>query len=145
LFAGMPRSDQRHALSVLRTVRAARLPPDGETERALWQAALLHDCAKQWGGIRLYHRVAVVLLHAIAAPLAARWAAGPEPAPASWRRPLCAHARHPEQGAQLAASAGCDTLAVLLIRHHQDRLPSSCGDALVDRLLPLLQAADGDN
>jgi hypothetical protein len=90
LFAAMPRSDQRHSVSVLRALRAR-----GYDDPALAQAALLHDCAKRRGGVTLFHRVAVVLLHAGRPELLAGWAAAPEPGPGGWRQGFWAHARHP--------------------------------------------------
>lgn len=135
LFAGMPREDQRHSLQVLRTLRA-----QGNHDPALAQAALLHDCAKQRGGVTLFHRVAVVLLKAGRPDLLAAWSAGPEPGPGGWRQGFWAHARHPEMGAVLASAAGCDPVAVALIRRHQE--PAGPGET--DRLLAALQAADDE-
>ena len=138
LFAAMPRGDQRHGVSVLRTLRAR-----GCDDPALAQAALLHDCAKRMGGVTLFHRVGVVLLKAGRPDLLAGWAAAPEPGPGGWRQGFWAHARHAEAGAALAAAAGCDPLAVTLIRRHQDAPVESSGET--DRLLAALQAADDDN
>jgi hypothetical protein len=63
--------------------------------------------------------------------------------PACWKRPLVAHARHPEIGADWARAAGCSALTVNLIRRHQERLVGCCDEE--DRLLAALQAADGRN
>jgi hypothetical protein len=136
LFEAMPRADQRHSLRVWRTLRAR-----GRDDRALAQAALLHDCAKRQGGVTLMHRVAVVLLKAYAPETLRGWAAIPAPGPGGWRQPFWAHAHHPEAGAALAAQAGCDPAAVDLIRRHQD----PPGDGPSDHLLAALQAADDDN
>lgn len=138
LFAGMSRADQRHSLDVLRTLRAA-----GHDHPALRQAALLHDCAKCEGGVRIWHRVAVVLLKAFWPALLRRWATAAIPARGDWQRPLWAHLHHARRGAELAAARGCDPMAVLLIRRHQDGLPTGHADA--DRLLAALRAADDDN
>jgi hypothetical protein len=140
LFLSMPQVDRRHGLEVLRTLRAR-----GHGEPALAQAALLHDCAKHRGGIMLGHRVAVVLLKAFRPNTLAAWAAAPEPGPDGWRQPFWAHAHHPEAGAQLADTAGCDPLAVSLIRRHQEPSRLSQSDAAEDQLLAALQAADDDN
>lgn len=138
LFDGMARADQRHSLRVLAALRAR-----GEMERALWQAALLHDCAKRVGGVRLWHRVARVLLQAFWPAYLAQLAAGPAPGRTSWRRGLWMLAHHGEVGAELAAAAGCDPVAVTLIRHHEERRPAT--DSVVGRLLSALQAADDDS
>ena len=140
LFDAMPPADQRHSLKVL-----AALHDAGTDHPALLQAALLHDCAKREGGVRLWHRVALVLLKAFWPALAARWAAEPAPARADWRYPMWAHLHHPERGAELAAAAGCDPLAVALIRRHQEPSTAHAGDPSLDGLLAALQAADDDN
>jgi hypothetical protein len=140
LFAAMPRADQRHGLGVWRTLRAR-----GHGAPALTQAALLHDCAKHQGSITLAHRVAVVLLRAFRPSLLAGWAAWPAPGPGGWRQPFWAHAHHPDTGALLAASAGCDPLAVELIRRHQEPSAHRPDDDAVSPLLAALQAADNDN
>ena len=44
----------------------------------------------------------------------------PAPARSSLRYPFWAHANHPQLGAEMAAAAGCDPLAVTLIRRHQE-------------------------
>jgi hypothetical protein len=140
LFGAMPPQDQWHGLEVLHTLQAT-----GEVPLPLAQAALLHDCAKHRGGVRLWHRVAVVLLRAFNPSRIARWRHMEAPAPNSWRYPFWAHIHHPEHGAQLAAEAGCDPLAVTLIRCHGDSIASDGLDPLAQRLLAKLRAADDDN
>jgi hypothetical protein len=145
LFDAMPRNDQRHSLNVLRSLCAA-----GHDEPALMQAALLHDVAKSSGGVTLFHRVAVVLLKIVRPDWAARMVQTSPPARNSLRYPFWAHANHPQLGAEMAAAAGCDPLAVMLIRRHQEMgrgaeepLRGSRGD--IDLLLTALRTADDDN
>jgi hypothetical protein len=140
LYDAMPCADQRHSLRVLHTLTAA-----GHDEPALLQAALLHDCAKREAGIRIWHRVALVLLKTFWPRMAMRWEADPAPARMDWRYPMRAQLHHPERGAALAAAAGCDPLAVTLIRRHQDPRASCASDPITDRLVAALQAADDDN
>jgi hypothetical protein len=140
LFEAMPRQDQRHGLEVLHTLRAT-----GEVPPALAQAALLHDCAKHRGGIRLWHRVAVVLVKAFDPGRMARWREMKEPGEDSGCYPFWAHVHHPEHGAQLAAEASCDPLAVTLIRHHGDHPAPDALNPLTQRVLTELRAADDDN
>jgi hypothetical protein len=140
LFSGMPSADQRHSLNVLRALRDA-----GHDAPALMQAALLHDCAKREGGVRLWHRVAMVLLKAFRPAVLACWASEPAPARTAWRYPMWAHLHHPQRSAELAAAAGCDPLAVALIRHHQDPPQALTGEPSAGKLLAALQAADDDN
>ena len=84
------------------------------------QAALLHDVAKSTGGVTLFHRIAVVLIKIARPDWAARLTQTPAPDRANLRYPFWAHANHPQQGAEMAAAAGCDPLAVTLIRRHQE-------------------------
>lgn len=139
MFRALPRSDQHHGLQVLRALAAA-----GHQQVALCQAALLHDCAKHAGGLRLWHWVAVVLLAAVRPACLTGLTGAAEPSASDWRRPFWVHANHAQQGAELAAAAGCDPCAVELIRRHQDR-PALTGDPSFDKLLAALQAADDDN
>jgi hypothetical protein len=140
LFQAMPRQDQRHSLEVLHTLQAA-----GDVPPALALAALLHDCAKHRGGIRLWHRVAVVLIKEFDPGRMNRWRNTEAPAPNNWRYPFWAHVHHAEDGARLAAQAGCDPLAVALIRHHGDQAAAGTLGPPAQRLLAELQAADNDN
>jgi hypothetical protein len=140
LFQAMPGQDQRHSLEVLHTLQAS-----GEVSPALAQAALLHECAKHRGGIRLWHRVIVVLVNALSPERMDRWRDMDAPATKNWRYPFWSHVHHPEAGARLAAEAGCDPVAVLLIRHHGDRSAPGDLDPPAQRLLAELRAADDDN
>ena len=145
LFDAMPHNDQHHSLNVLHSVRAA-----DHGEPALMQAALLHEVAKSTGGVTLLHRVAVVLIKIMWPGWLARLAQAPAPAHSDLRYPFWAHANHPELGAEMALEAGCDPLAVTLIRRHQETGrgaagPLREGETEVDLLLTALQAADDDN
>lgn len=136
LFRQMPRQDQRHSLNVLYTLQRR-----GHKDRALMQAALLHDVGKG-DGVWLWHRVAVVLLQRWRPEWLHRLA---KDCPGDWRRPFYAHAQHPVRGAALAEGAGCDPLAVALIRHHQDPVPEAWRATREGELLAALKAADGMN
>lgn len=143
MFDAMPRNDQRHSLNVLRALRTA-----GHDKAALLQAALLHDAAKSGGGVTLFHRVAIVLLKAARPDWAEHAAQTPAPAHSSFLYPFWAHANHPQLGAEMAAAAGCDPLAVTLIRRHQETGGGSGArshEGETDCLLTALQAADDDN
>ena len=153
LFDAMPHNDQHHSLNVLRSLRAA-----DHAEPALMQAALLHDVAKSTGGVTLFHRVAVVLIKIVWPGWLARLAQAPAPARSDPRYPFWAHANHPQLGAEMAAAAGCDPLAVTLIRRHQETgrgaeepLWGSAGAGGqrsrrdIDLLLTALRTADDDN
>ena len=139
LFRCMSAAEQTHALAVLRTVEAEQGTGVGT---ALAQAALLHDVGKAGGRIRLWHRVARVLLQALHPALLDRLALDE---PHSWRYPLFVLLYHAERGANLSAGAGTDAVAVELIRAHHT-VPAQCGlDAPGQALLAALQRADEQN
>jgi hypothetical protein len=129
LYSAMPVYDRRHAASVARALWAR-----GHHEPELLAAALLHDVGKTAGGVgrlRLWHRVAVVLLQAWWPGLLARL--GRDGRFRAWQAQL----DHPAIGARLAAQAGCPARTVELIRCHEDHAA-----AADDPLLAALQAVD---
>jgi hypothetical protein len=107
LFAAMPVADRRHALDVVAMLQAGGLDdPD------VLAAALLHDAAKGHR-MRLWHRVAGVLLEAFAPALLPRLAS---PDPRSWRHPFHLYLHHDAISADLAEAAGCGPRVAALIR-----------------------------
>jgi hypothetical protein len=125
LFAAMPIADRRHALDVV-----ARLLQAGHDEPELLGAALLHDAAKG-RRMRLWHRVAGVLLERVAPRLLARLAS---PDPRSWRHPFHLYLHHAALSADLALAAGCSARTAAFIRG-----PVATGDV---PLAAALHAAD---
>ena len=121
LFFDMPLRDQRHSLDVARALLA-----DGGADEALLQAALLHDAGK--GPLRLWHRVAFVMLQRLSPRLLAHLA---PPGGGGWRAPFDRLLRHGELGAQLLEEAGASREAVRLVRYHED---GNAQDARVARL-----------
>ena len=138
LFTRMPPNDQRHAIAVARTLQQA-----GQTDKALMQAALLHDAGKSMGQ-PIIHRVLIVLLDAFW-PAALKWLSRDITNNLAleqirwWRRPFVIHAHHPTIGAEWAAQADCDLLAIDLIARHEEKADPQ------DRLLVALQWADNLN
>lgn len=132
LFAAMSLNDQRHSLTVHRA-----LVERGCTDGDMLAAALLHDCGKGGGRVRLWVRPPIVLLKAFA-PGMLRWLtreAAPGRAVPWWRRPFYRAWHHPEIGADLAARAGLSERAVLLIRtHHLPDGPAAALHAVDDAL-----------
>jgi hypothetical protein len=116
----------------------------GLAEPGLMQAALLHDCAKSPGGVRLWHRVLMVLVKAVRPDFVRGLAAAASPPSRHWSYPLWAHANHARRGAAWARSAGCNPLAVRLIMQHQTP-PAEGMDPDESRLLLALQTADDEN
>jgi AcrR family transcriptional regulator len=139
LFRRMSAAEQTHALAVLRTLGREQVMGG---EPALAQAALLHDVGKVEGRIRLWHRVAAVLLQALRPALLNRLALNE---PHSWRYPFFVLLHHAEHGADLSAGAGTDAVAVALIRAHHTAPEQSGLDAPSQAVLTALRWADGQN
>jgi hypothetical protein len=126
LFAAMPVADRRHALDVM-----ARLVAAGHDDPELLSAALLHDAAKGHR-LRLWHRVACVLVAAASPSLLDRLASHD---PESWRHPFHLYLHHAALSADAALAAGCSARTAAFIRSEAPQP----GDAL---LLAALTAAD---
>ncbi len=139
LFQRLPAAEQTHALAVLRAMEAEQGTDAG---RVLAQAALLHDVGKVGGRIRLWHRVAKVLLQALHPRLLDHLALDE---PRSWRYPFFVLLHHAERGADLSAEAGTDAVAVALIRAHHLAPAQSGLDAQGQAMLAALQRADEQN
>jgi hypothetical protein len=107
LFSGMPVADRRHALDV-----AGRLLGRGVDDGDVLTAALLHDAAKGHR-MRLWHRVAGVLLDAVWPSLLRRLA---DPDPRSWRHPFHLYLHHASLSADLAVAAGASERAACFMR-----------------------------
>jgi len=106
LYAVMPVADRRHALDVL-----AQLRRSGVSDPDVLTAALLHDAAKG-SRLRLWHRVVVVLVQALAPGSLKRLASTDAD---SWRYPFHLHLHHAELSARAALDAGCSPRAAAFI------------------------------
>lgn len=111
LFDGMPVADRRHGLDV-----AARLVAAGIDDADALAAALLHDAAKG-RRMRLWHRVAGVVLEAVSPRLLDRLASD---APRSWRHPFHLYLHHETLSAELATAAGCGPRVAAFIQGTAD-------------------------
>ena len=122
LFSGMPTADRRHALDV-----AARLAAAGQRDPDLLAAALLHDCAKGHR-MRLWHRVAGVLLESASPRALARLASSEQ---GSWRYPFHLYLHHAGLSADAALAAGCSPRAAAFIRGASEPADASLAAALL--------------
>ncbi|HXG42688.1 MAG TPA: HD domain-containing protein [Dehalococcoidia bacterium] len=118
LFMAMSPRDRRHCLDVYRRLRQA-----GCQDRELLMAALLHDVGKGQR-VRLWHRVAYVLLSATAPGLLSRAGGG-----------LAVLRDHGQLGAAMLARAGAPPAVVDLVRRHEEAAEG-------EERLALLQQAD---
>ena len=121
LFDAMPVADRRHALDVVR-----RLHEAGVDDADLLVAALLHDAAKG-SRLRLWHRVVVVLLEAVAPGRLERLASTK---PGSWRYPFHVHLHHAELSARAALDAGCGPRVAAFIQGTPDGSDAQLAAAL---------------
>lgn len=121
LFRGLPVADRRHGLDV-----AQRLLAAGHDDRDLLAAALLHDAGKGHR-LRLWHRVAGVLLDAVAGNALRRLAS---PDPRSWRHPFHLFLHHEAISAELAVGAGCAPRTGAFIRRQASETDSPLQAAL---------------
>ncbi len=136
LFRQLQPGEQAHALHMLSALQA-----QGETEADLLVAALLHDVGKQLCPLRVWERVAIVLVQAISPALAQRWGELAVEGCRGWRKPFIVAAQHPAWGAELVLQTGTPALAVALIRRHQSPVPAD-SNQWEDTLLRKLQAVD---
>lgn len=140
LFQSMPRYDRRHGVRVLRRLQERGPQERGPQNPDLLAAALLHDVGKTAGQaqrLRLWHRVAVVLMRAVRPGLVEQVG---QDEPGRWRHAFYVQQHHAALGAELAREAGCAEATVELIRRHEES-----GAGVEDPMLAALQAADGSS
>jgi len=126
LFFAMTARDQRHCYDVFKTLSSQR-----GSDADLLAAALLHDVGK--GRIRLWHRVAYVVLGAIS-PSLLRKAARDDGA--AWRQACAACIDHSRRGGTMLEQVGAPAAIVQLVLYHERA--KDCPDQRAVRL----QAAD---
>jgi hypothetical protein len=110
LFLRMSQWEQRHGLNVF-----GLLCSSGCEDKALLQAALLHDVGKSTARITVWHRTTAVLLGRFWPQFLARLAS---PTSTGWLYPLYVLRQHGSLGASLAAGVGCSPEVQAYIRQH---------------------------
>ena len=118
LFDSMHVADRRHGLDVVATLRA-----EGATDPDLLLAGLLHDAGKGETGV--WPRVAFALGQAYGA-----WVWQVASFLPGWRTTLARLRDHAELSAELAATAGCSSRTVELIRHQDAPIDPEAGALL---------------
>lgn len=132
LFLKQARAEQRHALDVAQSIAQSHHNISPSLFNSLIQAALLHDCGKSQVRIRLWHRVASVLLQKLSPALCHKIEQGDS----IFALPLRITSQHPKWGKLLARQAGLNEQVCTLIGEHHT--PST-------ELGKLLQQADNRN
>lgn len=117
LFFRQSAAEQRHALDVAQELQSWALSVSENERRALILAALFHDCGKSLMPIKLWQRVAIVLLEHLPASLR------PKAEQIEMIRvTLQIAAEHAHWGSELAKEAGLPADVCALIReHHQPK------------------------
>ncbi|MBK8020376.1 MAG: HD domain-containing protein [Chloroflexi bacterium] len=133
LFERMQRSERLHSLRVLRDVKA-----EGEADRDLGLAALLHDVGKSCYPLAVWQKTLAVLVRTFLPRLFERWSRGSPQNPLE--RPCVVYVRHPDWSAELVEKAGASEAALWLIAHHQDEAAQWAGHALHASLVRLQRA-----
>jgi putative nucleotidyltransferase with HDIG domain len=141
----MHKSEQAHSLRVLGELRS-----QGEENKDLHTAALLHDVGKIRAPLSLWERVLVVVVRALCPDCVHKWGStnGDESLEGlGWRRAFVVSEKHPAWGADLASQYGVSELAVSLIARHQEQLPPSVDNesSVEDHLLHKIQAVDNQS
>lgn len=111
LFRCFSAADQWHSYRVFRT-----LQEQGEQDRPLLAAALLHDVGKTSFASSMWDRSLVVAVEKLWPSRVALWGSG---SPNGWRRPFAVRQQHAAWGAEMARAAGSDHSVVMLIANHQ--------------------------
>lgn len=126
LFAQLPINDQRHGLDVLQTL----IRSEGQPDRLVQQAALLHDIGKAGARISVIDRSLAVFLEAVSPRLLdAMLRLRP-----GFARRFAVYRDHARVGAEQLAAAGAGELALIVAEHH----------ALVPRLAATRQLQGAD-
>jgi putative nucleotidyltransferase with HDIG domain len=134
LFLRQDAALQQHSLRVLRI-----LEDRGCRDAVLLEAALLHDVGKSEGRIKLWHRVAKVLLDVVSPALSERLGADDA---GSWRYQFYVQAHHPDLGAEMIRVAGGESSVAELIADHHTPVGETKRRGLDAERLISLQRAD---
>jgi len=140
LFTSMHPNEQAHSIRIYK-----QLLNNGETNKDLLIAALLHDVGKSQYRIKPWERVMIVIGKWLLPQQVKRWGKGQSN---GWKRPFVIAEQHAKLGAEMAKEAGASGLTARLIQRHQDVLPDDKyldDNTLENQLLRQLQTLDNNN
>lgn len=138
LFLKLSRSEQLHAINVLKTLcEQVEAPP-----KDLIVAALLHDVGKVRMQLMVWQKTLAVLVKAFLPDLNTRLSANEQLS--FWRGAFVVRRWHPKWSAELLQTTSASECTVWLARHHQDK-PEQWKNHPYYPLLIQLQSADNAN
>ncbi len=136
-FSKLMPSEQTHAVRVCQ-----QLIKEGETDRILLTAALLHDIGKTRYRLRLWERVWIVMFGWISRRLGTTVVLKEDELEQAtwWKRCLIVGEFHPLWGAELLRQQGVEEEVVWLVEHHQESFEFDPSDPKHLRLMKLERA-----
>ncbi len=142
LFNQLQPGEKNHAIMVF-----TKLLDQGDDQRELLTAALLHDIGKLRYHLNPIEKAVVVLIKAIHPGLAHRWGSMPvngwDGLP-RWCKAFILAENHAEWGADLARQAGASPMIESLIRRHHAGV-NLAEDEAITSLLRKLETVDNDS
>lgn len=141
LFHTMDMPTQRHCLNVAYKCIALSKNQHLPDVELLIKAALLHDCGKQAGEVKTWHRVIMVITNSLLPALTLKLVqAGFASKRGSLARAFYIDANHAARGAEMLDKIGLGSVVVyLVLNHHEQNIPSPTPELIV------LKKADNAN
>ena len=112
-FSQMQKSEQTHSIQICKDLKS-----NGEENKDLLTAALMHDVGKNRYPLSLSQRVLIVICSKIFPKKVDKWGTRELK---GWNKPFVVAKQHPVWGAEIAQNAGASETVVNLIRKHQEK------------------------